>query len=121
MFGGLFSTIGSEIFSELIEACELVDVNAGTRLLHAGDDIDALYGVVHGALKLLRRTSDGLEQTIRELHRGEALGLAGMFVQRPVPIEPGPRATAGSFASPARASSRWRSSTPSSSPCSRGR
>jgi NTE family protein/lysophospholipid hydrolase len=87
VLSSVFSTIEPAAFSDLVEACELLDVSGGTCMLHVDQQVDALYGVVHGALRLLRRTADGLEQTVREFYRGEMLGLAGMFLERPVPFE----------------------------------
>jgi predicted acylesterase/phospholipase RssA/CRP-like cAMP-binding protein len=83
----LLATAGAAAVEELARACELVEVQGGTRLLHAGEPLDALVGVVHGGLRAVRRSDDGLEQTIREFYRGDTLGVAALFSDRPFPLE----------------------------------
>jgi predicted acylesterase/phospholipase RssA/CRP-like cAMP-binding protein len=83
----LFSSLSSEEQRDLVDACELVEVPGGTRLVRAGQSLDSLMGVVHGGLRLLRRSDDGLEETIAEFYRGDTVGAVGLLSDRPSPVD----------------------------------
>jgi predicted acylesterase/phospholipase RssA/CRP-like cAMP-binding protein len=82
-----FASQTSAVISDLVDACEVVEVPGGTCLLRAGQSLDALLGVLHGALRALRRSDDGREETIREFCRGETIGVMGLLSKRPFPVE----------------------------------
>jgi predicted acylesterase/phospholipase RssA/CRP-like cAMP-binding protein len=82
-----FATQSAAVLSDLVDACEVVAVPGGTCVVRAGQSLDALLGVLHGALRLVRRDDDGLEHTIREIDRGELLGVSALLSQRPSPFE----------------------------------
>ena len=64
-----FASLNGEVLGDLVEACEVVDVPGGTRLLSAGQPLDSLLGVLHGGLRVVRHSDDGLPQTMREFSR----------------------------------------------------
>lgn len=82
-----FDSLSGPLLKELVDACEVLNVPGGTRLLRAGQLPDSLYGVLNGALRLVRRNDDGVEQSIGEFYRGDMLGFIGMFLEHPVPAE----------------------------------
>jgi predicted acylesterase/phospholipase RssA/CRP-like cAMP-binding protein len=81
------SALGEPTLAELVDAFEVLGVPGGTYLVRAGQQFDALYGVLNGALRLVLRSDDGVEKAIREFYRGEMLGFAGMFVEHPMPLD----------------------------------
>jgi predicted acylesterase/phospholipase RssA/CRP-like cAMP-binding protein len=83
----LFSSLPKEVLHDLVEACEVVEVPGGTRLLRAGGTLDAMLAVVHGGLRIIRRTDDGAERTVREFYRGDTLGVMGLLSDRPFPVD----------------------------------
>jgi NTE family protein/lysophospholipid hydrolase len=82
-----FSSLTARVLDDLVDACDIVNARGGSLLSRAGSRLDALYGVVHGALRVVRTDDDGTHTTIRELYRGETLGVMGMFVKRPTPVD----------------------------------
>jgi predicted acylesterase/phospholipase RssA/CRP-like cAMP-binding protein len=82
----LFSSLNEETLAELVDACEVVSAPGGTYLLRAGEPIEALYGVVYGTMRVVATNQAG-EETVRELYRGEMLGVLGMFIDRPLPVD----------------------------------
>jgi predicted acylesterase/phospholipase RssA len=83
----LFCSSGSEALSDLVDACELIQVSGGTRLVRVGQQLDSLYGVLYGGLRVLGRSTDGVVSTIREFYRGETLGIMALLVDRPSPVD----------------------------------
>jgi len=43
--------------------------------------------VLHGSLRVVRRSDDGLEQTVREFYRGATIGTMGLLSDRPFPVD----------------------------------
>jgi signal-transduction protein with cAMP-binding, CBS, and nucleotidyltransferase domain len=83
----LLSALGEDALNDMADACELVDVPGGTCLMRAGERLDSLIGVVHGGLRVVRRSDDGFEQTIREFYRGDSLGVLSLVSDRPLPFD----------------------------------
>jgi NTE family protein/lysophospholipid hydrolase len=83
----LLSSLSSDVIADLINACELVEVPGGTCLLRAGQSLDSFYGVVNGALRVIRRSDDGRESTVREFYRGDTLGVLGLLIDHPFPVD----------------------------------
>jgi NTE family protein/lysophospholipid hydrolase len=83
----LLSSLGDEALNDMAEACELADVQGGTCLLRAGQSLDGLIGVIHGGLRAVRRSDDGLEQTVREFYRGDSFGVMSLVSERPFPVD----------------------------------
>src|SRR4030095_10879256 len=81
------SALPADALDDLVAACEVLELPGGTCLVRAGEVLDALYGVVHGALRVVRRTHDGLEQPIRDFYRGETVGIMGLVVARASPLD----------------------------------
>lgn len=82
----LFSSLTHATLDEIADACEVVTAPSGTYLLRAGEPMNALYGILHGALRLAR-TNDAGERIVHDLYRGACVGLLGVFIDRPVPTD----------------------------------
>jgi predicted acylesterase/phospholipase RssA/CRP-like cAMP-binding protein len=82
----MFSSLSADALADLASACELRDVPGGSYLVRAGQPLDMLYGVVHGALRIVHR-DNGVERTMAELYRGELLGVLGLVAARPSPAD----------------------------------
>ncbi|HEY2744716.1 MAG TPA: cyclic nucleotide-binding and patatin-like phospholipase domain-containing protein [Polyangia bacterium] len=82
----LWSSLGRDVLGDLVDACDLVDVPGGTRLVRAGETLDALLCVVHGSLRVLG-AGDDRAHTVREFYRGDTLGIMGLVSDRPFPVE----------------------------------
>lgn len=83
----LFSSLDVDVRADLLAACELVTVPGGTRLLAAGETLESMLTVVHGGLRVIRRTDDGAEETVREFYRGDTVGIMGLLGDRPFPVD----------------------------------
>jgi predicted acylesterase/phospholipase RssA/CRP-like cAMP-binding protein len=83
----LFGSLPAAIVAELLDAFETFHANGGTYLVRAGDPVDSLYGVLHGALRLIPHRAGGMQRPIREYYRGELLGVMGMFAERPALLD----------------------------------
>ena len=81
-----FASLDGETLAALVDACEVIDVAGGTCIADAGRPFDALLGVLHGGLRIVRYGKDGTQRTIRELYRGDMLGVMGLFSDRPFPV-----------------------------------
>ncbi len=82
----LFAALPQPTLDDLVEACEVVSAPGGTYLLRAGQPADALYGILHGTLRVLGTTDTG-ERTEHDLYRGAFVGLLGVFIDRPMPTD----------------------------------
>jgi NTE family protein/lysophospholipid hydrolase len=82
-----FSSLSEEILGALVDACDLVEVPGGSRLLRAGQPLDSLIAVVHGGLRVVQRTDDGHETILREFHRGDTVGVIGLLDARTFPVD----------------------------------
>ncbi len=82
----LFSSIGVDALTDLVDACDLVAVKGGTCVLHVGERFDALIGVVHGALRVVRHGDSGLEHGLHEFRRGTIIGTLGLLSDRTFPV-----------------------------------
>jgi predicted acylesterase/phospholipase RssA len=83
----LLSSLDLHVLTELVESCEVLHAPGGTRLIGAGQRLDGVYGVLHGALRMVRRGPDGVESAIHEYYREDMLGFLGMFVDQPIPVD----------------------------------
>jgi NTE family protein len=82
-----FSSLSAEVLVDMIGACDLIDVPGGTRLLRAGETLESILAVVSGGLRVIRRSDDGFEQTVKEFYRGDTLGVMGLLTDRPFPVD----------------------------------
>jgi NTE family protein/lysophospholipid hydrolase len=89
LLGGapFFSSLSGDALGELVAVSQLVEVPGGSCLVRAGESLDALIGVVHGGLRVVHRRDDGRERIVRELYRGDTLGVMGLLSDRPFPVE----------------------------------
>jgi predicted acylesterase/phospholipase RssA/CRP-like cAMP-binding protein len=83
----VFSQLAADALSDLADAFEVFEVQGGGYLLRAGDRLDALYGVLSGGLRMIRRNGAGGAQVIGEVYRGQMLGVMSMFIEQPMPLD----------------------------------
>ena len=81
-----FASLDGETLAALVDACDVIDVAGGTCLAEAGQPFDALLGVLHGGLRIVGYGKDGTQRTIRELYRGDMMGVMGLLSDRPFPV-----------------------------------
>lgn len=80
----LFSGLGDEATSALLELMTTSTLERGSILFDEGDPGSELYVIVDGKLKLGRASTDGRENLLSVLGPGEMLGELSLF-------DPGPR------------------------------
>lgn len=64
----------------------MVEVRRGDRVLGRGDELDGLYFVVEGRLKLYMLSCNGDERVLRVMQAGDSFGEAIMFNGFPSPV-----------------------------------
>lgn len=62
-----------------IEVSRLVSYSAGDTIYYAGDEVDALYLISEGRIKLLNYLDNGRARIVRMYNRGSILGLNGLL------------------------------------------
>ena len=82
-----FSALSDEVLADLAAVSEKMHAPGGSQLLRAGEPLEALLGVLQGALRVVRRTDDGRADTVQEFHRGDTLGAMGLLCQRRFPVD----------------------------------
>ena len=82
-----FSALSEEVLADLAGVSDKIEVAGGSQILRAGEPLEALLGVLHGALRVVRRTDDGRADTVREFHRGDTLGAMGLLCERRFPVD----------------------------------
>ena len=70
----LFESLDNEAAEELCHLLESLDRKAGTFLVRAGEEGDAMYVIERGKVRICVRTTQGHELTLTELGRGEFFG-----------------------------------------------
>jgi CRP-like cAMP-binding protein len=74
----LFAGLEESSLARLAGSARQGEVGAGEFLFHDGQPADCFYVVLDGALEVLRRR-EGREITLRQMERGEAIGLFGLL------------------------------------------
>jgi NTE family protein/lysophospholipid hydrolase len=80
----LFSTLPADAVSDLLAACEVLDLEGGSYLVRTGERLTCLYGILSGGLRITRTTPAAGEQILAELYRGQLVGLFDMFDDSPM-------------------------------------
>ncbi len=70
----LFESLDDEAAAELCHLLESIDSRAGSVLVRAGDEGDAMYVIERGKIRICVRATDGHEVTLTELERGDFFG-----------------------------------------------
>jgi NTE family protein len=70
----MFAALPGALLASLAGSCERVTLKGGEWLFRAGDRADAMYVVRSGRLEVLARGPDGVEEVLRELGPGSAVG-----------------------------------------------
>jgi len=83
LFAGLDNDAADALRSTMTE----VELARGRMLFQEGDPGDALYVMISGKIKLVRKANDGRENLLAVLGPGEMFGELSVF-------DPGPRSTA---------------------------
>src|SRR5207253_304805 len=79
----LFSSWPMDTVSLLIEAADILVLEAGTFLTEAGKSTDCLYLLASGSIRLTRPLPGGLEMGGQLLLPGDFYGMAPLITQRP--------------------------------------
>ncbi|WP_082277095.1 MFS transporter [Mycobacterium ostraviense] len=74
----LFAGLDAAALAELRDRAQLVELEAGAYLFHAGDTSDCLYVVRNGRLQVVNK-----DVVVTELGRGEVVGELGLLIQAP--------------------------------------
>ena len=70
----LFESLDDEAAAELCHLLESIDSRAGSVLVRAGDEGDAMYLIERGKIRICVRATDGHEVTLTELEHGDFFG-----------------------------------------------
>ena len=82
----LFDKLDQASIAEIARGGWVVDIKRGSRLLARGDQLDGLYVVLDGRLKLYMLSCSGDERVLRVLQHGDSFGEAIMFNALPSPV-----------------------------------
>lgn len=82
----LFDNLDQASIAEITRGGWVVEIKRGSRLLARGDQLDGLYMVLDGRLKLYMLSCNGDERVLRVLQRGDSFGEAIMFNAMPSPV-----------------------------------
>jgi len=82
----LFSGMGEEHLDAVARHSSVLDLARGTRVLGRGDQLDGMYSVLEGRLKLYMLSCNGDERVLRVLRAGDSFGEAIMFNEIPSPV-----------------------------------
>lgn len=82
----LFDNLDHASVVDIARGGWVVEIVRGSRLLARGDELDGLYVVLDGRLKLYMLSCNGDERVLRVLQRGDSFGEAIMFNEMPSPV-----------------------------------
>ncbi len=81
--GRAFGSLEEPVLQDLAELLEFQSVRGGTTVQHEGEpSIDMLF-VLHGGLRVSRRTVAGQVNLYNEIRPGQSVGEAGLILQQP--------------------------------------
>ncbi len=83
----LFAAMGRDALHAMVDACELIDVPGGARLMRSGEALESMLAIVHGSLRVVRRNENGATHTVQEFYRGDTLGVISLFIDRPFTVD----------------------------------
>ena len=78
-----FAALSSAAIKELLPELALTQVLGGEILFRAGDNGDAMYVVLSGRMRASVERTDGSEEMIREIARGESVGELALLTGEP--------------------------------------
>jgi len=70
----LFRTVDPATLESLLPSLEWLFLPGGETLFHAGDNGDSMYIVMAGRLRIIAQGTDGDNEAIRDIGRGESVG-----------------------------------------------
>ena len=82
----LFARLDDGALALLLADAAVRRVGRGTVLFLQGEPAERVYLVLEGWVRLVRRSADGREVTIRIFGPGESLGEAVVFLEEPYPV-----------------------------------
>lgn len=82
----LFQALASEQLTQISEGTQIVRLDKGEILFHAGETPTGLYVVAFGQIKLLITSPLGDEKVVEIITPNQSFGEAVMFLQRPYPV-----------------------------------
>jgi len=82
----LFQRLDPAALARLLAGAVVRRVGRGTLLFLQGEPAERVYLVLEGWVRLVRRSADGREVTIRIFGPGESLGEAVAFLEEPYPV-----------------------------------
>jgi CRP/FNR family transcriptional regulator len=91
----LFSELNAEAVKSLAKAAQKRDFVKGSILFGEGEEAEALYILVSGAVDLVKSSPEGKEQLVRNVKPGEVFAEAAMFAGDSYPVTAISRISAG--------------------------
>jgi CRP-like cAMP-binding protein len=82
----LFAGLPAEAVAEVLRAASARHLDAGECLFLQGEDVDALYVVESGLLRLSQHTPEGEEVIVRTLGAGEIVAGVALLEKRSFPV-----------------------------------
>ena len=79
----LFGGLSSQALEDVADRVTRVHLSGGSTLFREGEDGDAVYVVMSGRVQVVSATSDGREEVIREMGRGENFGELALLTDDP--------------------------------------
>jgi len=79
----LFRTVDPATLENLLPGLEWIFLPGGETLFRAGDVGDSMYVVMAGRLRIIAQGSDGKDEAIREVARGETVGELALLTGKP--------------------------------------
>ncbi|NJN64630.1 MAG: Crp/Fnr family transcriptional regulator [Acidobacteria bacterium] len=77
----LFRALAPADLDRIISLARIRDLNPGETLFRKGEPADAVYAVLRGSVRVVSRSEDGREVTLRILPAGEVFGELGLLHQ----------------------------------------
>lgn len=81
----IFHNLSTEEMWEIAQITRQVTFQKGEEIYAMGDDIDSLYVIHGGRVKIYRLSDTGKEQVIRVLREGDFMGELALFSHSPMP------------------------------------
>ena len=79
--------LSAEEIEALAAQADVVHAETGELVHSAGAELDAMFIVVHGRLKMMLKTSDGRQRTVRYISAGDQLGVLMLVSDDAFPVD----------------------------------
>jgi CRP-like cAMP-binding protein len=79
--------LSAEEIEALAAQADVVHAEAGELVHSAGAELDAMFIVVHGRLKMMLKTSDGRQRTVRYISAGDQFGALMLVSDDELPVD----------------------------------